>query len=235
MFDFKKIFPVDYTSIKGNVIISPIICPKIFAKHSGLTLEHYSKNFLYEVGQFEKFTLIKTLMGSGFVMDSVLCLEKTNCKRLYFIGSCGGLGNLKLGDLVVSTECYNYECLGEMLVDINKNVTISYPDKALVDDFVSFCKNEITKCSSASIGSLFIESKMEDIFDNLSVCAVDMELAGFFHASRYINRRALGFLYVSDLIFKKPYYEAFDNIDKSNVSLSKGRVIDLMSRYLNEK
>jgi hypothetical protein len=100
---FKAIFGVKPSLIRETVVLSPIFYPKQFEKITGQTGKHYKSILGYLIANFRNQTFIKTPMTQGAVLDAVLLLSKTPCKRVVFIGAIGGLQKgLRIGDIVVS-------------------------------------------------------------------------------------------------------------------------------------
>ena len=110
---FKAILGLDPKEVRERAVISPVIYPKEFGKK----VKARRSLLGYFVANFKEFTFIKTPMTQGAVYDAVLCLRKTRCREVVFVGAAGGLARgLKIGDQIETgraKDIYSVNCLHE--------------------------------------------------------------------------------------------------------------------------
>lgn len=99
----KHCIGVDINDINENVILAPWWEPNVF--------DNFGESFLIQSGTEKvwnitcgnkNFTYIKTGIGAPVLMEVVLALGLTKCKKILFVGSAGALDlNMRIGDIVI--------------------------------------------------------------------------------------------------------------------------------------
>lgn len=209
---FERLFGAKESDIKETCILLPLIQHNT-ARAFGVN--RISRGKLYGTGSGRSFSLIHAGMGAPFLGDAVLYLDKTRCRNIILFGSCGLIYNssgLDIGSLVLPKLCYSLDSFTQFLLKPHKALMSFRPDNGLMKTFLENNRDiKIVDC--ATLGSLKLEEKYADNLKKKGICAVDMECAAFFAASKYIKRRALALFYVTDIIGRKPFYEELDDKD----------------------
>jgi len=217
---FEALFGVKESRIKSTCIIMPFL-KKGTLKAFGV--KEFSKGKLYGTGHSELFTLIHTGMGPALTGDAVLYLNNTSCKNIILFGSCGlieSTKDVKLGSLITPLNCLSIESFTEMLSGCNRDWSVSYPDKNMLESFLKTNNQHIKKAVCASVGSLNLEEENIDLFKTKNIEAIDMECSAVFAASKHINCRAMALLYVSDILIEKPFYMKLNKKEELMISSS---------------
>lgn len=94
---------VDTAKIRERVIIAPWWVPTIFPGMDAAFVNVCESVQVWDVSyEGQEITYIKTGIGAPMVMDMVLVLGVTGCKKAVFIGSVGALDpGINIGDIVV--------------------------------------------------------------------------------------------------------------------------------------
>lgn len=224
---FKALFGIGQEEIKETCVIVPFFSKDII---DGFKVSCISRGILYSAWQNDGLSLIITKMGAGFIGDAVLYLKDTKCKKLVFFGSCGALGStFKIGDTVLIKKALSQDSFVNMLLK-RKTQDVFYPDKQLLDRF----SPGFVKANCLSVGSLKLEEEYIKILRNSTIDLVDMETSAFFLASKYIRKKAVSFLYVTDILKTNPYYNTFhkQNIEelKNIAHTASHRVFDALQK-----
>jgi purine-nucleoside phosphorylase len=213
---FRSLFGGEASSIRKTCVLSPFITREIL---QGFRIEKLAKGSLFSLGDNGLFTLIVTGMGALWIGDAVLHLEKTPCEDLILFGSCGALpdkdfhvGKLTLVEKAFSQDSFVHMLLGE------KPDAIFYPNKALLNGFLT-SQNEdlLKKATCLTVGSLKLEEQYLDTLQDIPVDIVDMETSAFYSAARYAQKKALSFLFVTDVLKTFPYYKSLEKENRANL------------------
>lgn len=158
----------------------------------------------------KKTSIIVTGIGSTLVGDCILSLDSPDIKEVYFIGTAGGLGDLKIGDLLIS----------ELAID-GKNFCKYTEHQKNYSTFLGKeyygSENLINKLPYKtgkvfSIGSLYGESdQFLKYLETLNINAVELEIASFYAACSAMKFDNLALAVISDLPLSKPFWK----IDKN--------------------
>lgn len=227
---FLKLFGVPKEEIRKDVIITPFLNLDYFKIDKKIKA---SKGFLLEVLNEERFSVIKTGVGAPFVGDAVLYLKDSACKRLYFIGSCGAVANLDIGDLVVVNRILNLESFSDTL---NHVMPINFinEENTFSDELLNL-DNNIKKINLATIGSLNLQISIKDYLDENNIDAVDMESSAFFSAAKKINIKSLALLYVTDIISQKPFSRDLSKDESDTIKESRRKAISLICNFIQKQ
>lgn len=201
--------------VQENVIIAPWWEPHTLP---GLGAAEYLSNSDFAatkvwniISESQKITYIKTGIGAPVLMDSLLSLGVTPCKKIIFIGSVGALDeNISIGDIILpeysvcgdgasryisSTPLKSGDVFGEKV----------YPDATLFDKAKNSIQHHCEKNQvNWHIGKTFsIETIFAQFFHlneiiNMSCNVIEMETASAFRAAKLMDIPIVAILSVSD-------------------------------------
>ncbi len=218
MADFKTLFGIEQKEVQKICVVVPFLAQGLL---KGLGIETLMKGKLYASANTETFTFVKAGIGTLLAGDAVLYLEQTDCKEIIYFGACGLVketDQLTIGSLVCPEECLSFESFTDTLLRRTNNITIQYPDQNL---FQSFLENNpdkgIQPVKVMSIGSLKCEDSYKGFFNEKGIEAIDMECSAFFSAAKYIQKKAIALLYVTDIIGKIHFFEPLELEDKLRI------------------
>ena len=231
---FETLFGVKESKIKSTCIIMPFL-KKDILKDFGI--KEFSKGRLYSTGSSELFTLIHTGISASLTGDAVLYLNNTSCKNIILFGSCGlieSTKDIKLGTLITPLKCLSIESFTEMLSGCNRNWSVSYPDKNMLESFLKTNNQHVKKVVCASVGSLNLEEENIDLFRTKGIEAIDMECSAVFAASKHINCRAMTLLYVSDILIEKPFYMRLNKKEELSINSSIKNAVKILCDFIKK-
>ena len=197
----------------------------------------FSRGKLYGAGNGRDFTLIHSGPGPALTGDVVLYLKDAGCKNLILFGSCGLLAEnngLGIGSLVSPSKVYSLESFSRMLANQDIASDVYYPDKKLLEDWISAAGSSIKQITCATVSSLKLEEERKDIWLNQGIEAVDMECSAFFSAASHSGLKAMAVFYVTDIIGVKPFYQEIGLKDKAKISLARKMAAGLLCKFIQE-
>ncbi len=198
-----------------NVIIAPWWEPKSLTGLGDVEFISQSENSFPKVwnivNENTKMTYIKTGIGAPSLMDVLLCLGLTLCKRVIFIGSVGSLDkNIGIGDIVIpeysicgdgasryiaSNSVENGDVFGEKV----------FPDKQMFDNVCKYtediCVNNNVRWhigKAFSIDTIFAQFAHIDKIMSLGCNVIEMETAVAFRAAKIAGISCVAIYSVSD-------------------------------------
>lgn len=192
---------------------------------------------LYGAGNSRDFTLIHSGLGPALTGDAALYLKDTGCKNVILFGSCGLLAEnngLGIGSLISPLKAYSLESFSRMLSDQDIASDAYYPDKKLLEDFISSANGAIKQISCATVSSLKLEEERKDTWLKQGIEAVDMECSAFFAAASHSGFRSIAIFYVTDIIGVKPFYQEIGLKDKAKISLAQKTAAGLLCKFIQE-
>jgi len=227
---FSKLFGISKNEIKKDVIITPFLNLDYFKSDKD---NKRSKGFLFEVINEDYFSVIKTGVGAPFVGDAVLYLEGSACERLYFLGSCGAVTDLEIGDLVVINKALNLESFTYIL---NKSLNADFVniDNNLLNNLYSYYRS-IKKAAIASVGSLCLQSSIKDYLVKSNIDVVDMESSAFFSASNKLGLDSLAILYITDIIQDKLFCRDLAKKESDIIKDSRRKAVSLICQFIQKQ
>lgn len=229
----KSNFKCDPSKISENVIIAPTWEVDIFKNHvnnikhiAGPTGHGYD---IYElsIGN-KKVTYIITGVGACNLMDAVLALRCTPCKKIVFIGSVGALDeNVRIGDIIipeysvcgVGTDRYLTSGTVEQNDSYGKKY---YPNKDFSDKALKvtnkIIKNTDIKLHMGRIFStdtIFTQFAHLEEFINMGCNTIEMETATLFDTANVVGIKATAVCNISDnTVLNKSLYSGRTNEDQ---------------------
>ncbi|HBL85102.1 MAG: hypothetical protein A2Y17_11525 [Clostridiales bacterium GWF2_38_85] len=158
-----------------------------------------------------KITFIKTGIGAPVLMDALLSLGVTQCKRIIFIGSVGSLDeNIGIGDIVIpeysicgdgasryieSDSLEKSDIFGEKVFPNYRLLT------ALQNNVEELCNRNSVKWhigKTFSIDTIFAQYAHIDEIINMGCNVIEMETAAAFRAAKIANMPMAAIFSVSD-------------------------------------
>ena len=227
---FHKLFAVNPKDIKEDVIITPYLNLEYFRKDKKSRID---KGMLFEVLTEKYFSVIKTGIGHSFVGDAVVYLKNTPCKRLHFIGSCGSISGLEIGDLVSVGKVLAWESFSDILNNKHNYFSID-TNNALLEKFLGFNK-EIKLVNLATLGSLSLEESILELLKQKEINTVDMEVSAFSSAAKFFKLPNLALLYVTDIIKEKPFFRDLNKQEKEIIKESRRKAISLICQFIESQ
>lgn len=202
--------------VNENVIIAPwwepVDLPDL-GEAEYLTDTHNPPTKVWNITTREKtkITYIKTGIGAPVLMDSLLSLGVTKCRKIIFIGSVGALdGEIGIGDIVIpeysicgdgasryiaSENPADNDCWGEK----------TYPDPGLFERVVEITKNICEKNNvkwhigrNFSIDTVIAQFVHLDKIISMGCNVIEMETAVAFRAAKIANIPIAAVFSVSD-------------------------------------
>ena len=197
-------------------------------KHiSGPTGRGYTLHELNIKGNI--ITYIKTGIGACNVLDAVLTLGITNCKKVLFVGSVGSLDpNINIGDIIIPE--YSISGVGSNRY-LNQNGLLDndcyenkyYPDRKftnslshITDKFILNTNIKKYKGHIFSVDTILAQYAYLDEIVNMGCNCIEMETSAFFDAANICSIESGAVLSVSDnTIIKKSLYSGRTQQDNS--------------------
>ncbi|MCL2389120.1 MAG: hypothetical protein FWC85_01915 [Elusimicrobia bacterium] len=230
--DFQNYFGTTPDVFNKNCIICPTAGDGELFKTFGKSSE--SKGFFARVINYPNATVICT-KNNLLIGDCVLLLKDTVCENIFLFGSCGGTGNMQIGDTVLVKKTFNYESFSEML-EMKRTPDSYYPSHVLVNSFISslsmFDADLIKQVYGMATSSLYLEKNYIDWFEKNRVMAVDMESSAVFAAANYINRKAICLMYVSDHVSRLAPTEVPSEEQKKQIIVSRKKLAGMISAFI---
>lgn len=208
----KMHFHCEPDEINENVIIAPSWYPQIFQNFIENIIQvldnQHLKIWNISVNN-KKFTYIVTGIGAPKVIETVLALGCTPCRKIIFIGSVGGLVvNFNIGDIIIPEYwiCNDGSYLTNGKILINDCFGEKYyPNKKLYEQII-FKTKKITKESNTnwhagknfSIDTIIAQFAHIDEILGMGCNCIEMETTVLFKASEICNIKAGAIFSVSD-------------------------------------
>lgn len=201
--------------VHENVIIAPWWEPSTFPNFR--ILEYLSESEFSEIKVWNikingiEITYIKTGIGAPVLMDALLSLGVTPCRKIIFIGSVGSLdSNIGIGDIVIP----KYSICGDgasryissdFLADSDVFGKKIYPNENLFENAKNItariCKENNVKWhigKTFSIDTIFAQFAHLDEILNMGCNVIEMETAAAFKAAAIMNIPIVALFSVSD-------------------------------------
>ena len=214
--NFKAFFGILPSEVKETCVICQHYDMNLFADNS-------SNGLFVKTAQSKNATIIG-IKNNFLAGDAVLLLKETKCKTVFLFGSCGGTGDVEIGDLFVIDKAYNFESFSKML---SKNTTAKFFQGHSI-----FVEN-LTKTNSACVSSLILENRFVDLFKKYDINAVDMESSIVYSAAKSIGLKVCAYLYASDHLQKAPFGTELDAKAKEKISSARKKLSQILLDTVN--
>ena len=232
MKDFEVLFGITTQEVRGTCLLMPFISKDAL---QWFGIRRFARGKLYGAGNSRDFTLIHSGLGPALIGDVLLYLRDTGCKNVILFGSCGLLAQnngLGIGSLVSPIKAYSLESFSRMLSDQDIASDVYYPDKKLLEDFISSANGATKQISCATVSSLKLEEERKGAWLKQGIEAVDMECSAFFAAASHSGLKAIAVLYVTDIIGVKPFYQNMGLKDKAKIFLARKKAAGLLCKFI---
>ncbi len=221
------VFPEEFPE---TVIVTPFLSVdkfKDYCEGSGkFRGKMYSGIIASKNGQ--DFSVVHCGIGDRLMGDAVLLFELAPVKKVIFVGSCGGLNDGKVGDLLVCENAFDGEGFTKYhmpdlgIEDVFKGGKMVSSSGDYTAKLKNFFEKNISKTISVTAGDIFtIGSFLAESRENLlaidgkGFSGLEMELSAVLQAARKAGITAAGVVFVSDLPLKKPIWETLTSEDKT--------------------
>lgn len=234
---FKYCFGLESGKIPEKVVLSPFL--KVRALGESCDVKCTFKGRLYSGIIASKnninFAAVRSGMGGQIAGDAAALLGAAGARDIVFAGSCGGLGESKIGGLIACEKAFDGGSFssafrkGESISDIISKDQFIDSDLRVTEDLKNFSGAE--KGNIFTVASLFseLESDIEEI-EAAGFAGVDMELASVYSAAKKMETRASALLFVSDLPRTNPLWE----VDTDEESLME-KIVDITLGFITSQ
>ena len=205
-------YGISEADIKEVCLISPL---RLGLSQSGDkdVVKSKSQGKLGMAYQCQGMTVIQTFIGSIFVADAVLSLRHSPVTSLFFVGSAGLSFPSKVLDLcsiVLPDQQLSLDSLSIVLgLESDPPISLTRPDPFLADQVRDRDKTQrqwIHSVKGASFASLILEEDYLSFFKDHQIQVLDMECASFYASATHIGKKAVGLMFISDIVQEKPFY-----------------------------
>lgn len=232
MIPFKNLFGIQSQEIKRTCVITPFLSKGLTRD---LKIPQMFKGNPFAAGQSKHFTLIYSQIGAPFVGDAVLYLQNTFCENLILLGACGLVhkkASLDIGSLVAPTMSFSLESFSKLVDQNYDKIDSYYPSEALLNQFLEFkTPFKISKTTCATVGSIQLEEKYLESFKQNAIDVVDLECSAFFCAAKHINRKAIAFFYITDILKEKELHTPLSAKDRGSLRQAQKNIAKLISDF----
>ncbi len=209
---FNNTLGVNADMINENIIISPGWEPeRLFLKNDIKEIVQKSPLFGFSIFNIQKLNLtyIKTGFGAPMVMDAILLLGLSKCRKILFVSSVGALSEkMNIGDILIPEYSASGDGAGRYLSEDLRDYIFAekqYPDKALFE-YIADHAQKICKSNSVNyhFGKTFcvdtIIAQFQHLKDivNMGYNSIDMESAVAFKTASFVGIPIAALLQVSD-------------------------------------
>jgi purine-nucleoside phosphorylase len=216
----RGVFQCDPKTIHPDVILMPWWQPEVFGLWAN-RITAITNHILYELDYKGRvISVIRSGIGAPQAGDMVLALGCTDCERLIFAGSVGGLrSDIQIGDLMIPDFSYSgdgfcrylepdspqKDCMLEM---VPPDETLSLALLRSASHLAQEAGIKIHTGPIFSIDSILSQFRLLDYFSGVLGCiGIEMETAAVFKAARMVGIQAAALFSVSDVpVIKKTLY-----------------------------
>jgi len=209
----------------ATAVVTPFIAPAMFS--SGCRITGDFKGQLYSgitaSRDGEDIAVVLTGMGGLMAGDAVLLLAAAGVKRIIFAGSCGGLNDCCIGDIVVCDSAFagdgftRYHGAYNAVERVLDSGVLVPADAEYATGMRKFLLDRNDDGFTVEAGDIFTigslaaeEDEAVRSIEDRGFKGIDMDLAAVYHAARVSGVKAAGLVYVSDLPVEKPLWGEMD-------------------------
>ena len=162
-------------------------------------------------------------------------------KRILFTGSCGGVGNISVNDLLVcegalSGEGFSRYYAEDFTVeDVLKRGEVTLPHEELTGELSSFLEGEkeLKKGKVFTTGSLVAESgEFIKAIEKEGFLGIEMELSAVYTAARKAGISTCSLLYISDLPLEEPMWKESTEEEKEKRRKCLEKIVSLSVDFI---
>jgi purine-nucleoside phosphorylase len=209
----RSVFHCEPETIQSDVIIAPLWEPELFSNYFDSIIQDLDGIFkIWTLSKADlKITYIVTGMGASNVIDIVLALGCTPCKKIIFVGSVGALDtHIGIGDIVIPeySICGDGACrylTNKKAAENDAFGEKNYPNKELFDKIISKSKEIADKngvnChigKNFSIDTIIAQFAHIDEIIDMGCNCIEMETSVLFKAAEICGIKAGAVFCVSD-------------------------------------
>lgn len=238
---FNFLFGCSPEDITDRVIMTPFVSPGKFAGRG--KPEKVFKGKFYSgmnvSAEGRVYTVLKCGVGAHMAADCVFFLKGTSVKNIMYTGSCGGLGDAAIGDVMLcdrafdGTGCFRYHGKDTDIENVINSSTFFDPSGPLLDSLSGV--PGLIRGQVFTIGSIAAESaKNIEVLKLKGFSGVDMEIAAVYAAAARVGIRAAGILFVSDLPDGVPFWKRPGPEDRGKYNEALQRVIRIVTDSMLE-
>jgi AMP nucleosidase len=229
------------------VILTPFLPLKHFEKYGDIVSDFNGKLYSGAIiaKGAKKVTIVRCGMGSQFMGDAVLLLKETPVKEIIFLGSCGGLKDCRIGDLIVCESAFNgegfsrYHVKDFIMKEVFEEGMLIPADSGYTEKLREFVAGRLEDKGFLKVGDIFtIGSIMAETQENLlniekkGFRGIDIELSAVYRAAQTIDLRSAGLLFVSDLPLERPLGEELKLSEKKDYSVGLERLVRFSMEFV---
>ncbi len=213
--DTKKLFKLFYGCspevIREKVILTPVFSLDLFRKECTGVMDFKGKLYSGFNGEYKNtaLTVIKCGIGSAVAGDAVQLLDLAGVKELLFLGTCGGLCDCEIGDIVIAESAFNGEGFSsyydnsfdmiKFLADGSEIGAAPLLNERLLKYYGEVYPKGLRPGRIFTVGSILAETDERlALLQKKGFKSIEMELSAVYQASANIGIDAGGILLVSD-------------------------------------
>ncbi len=218
---FKYCFGIECENFPKNVILTPFIPLKRFKKYcdaSGMFSGTMYSGYFSTVNN-DELAIVHCGIGDRLAGDAILLMGKAEVKNLIFLGTCGGLKEIEIGDILICdgaadgegfSRYYRKDFSFEPLT-ARENIIEGDPD--YIEEVHRYFnkhagKGIVKKGKVFTIGSLLAETQKNiSIIKEKGFVGIEMEMSTVYQAAVVSSISAAGIAIVSDIPEEKPLWE----------------------------
>lgn len=224
----------DYSGILENVVIAPWWSHLIF-EQIATKIEQVGGNVYNIYGDKFEFSFIEVKQwGAPLILERVLPLSVTKCKRIILIGSAGALNdNIKIGDLAIPKYSYNGVGACRFLNEsLNDDFEFKYSGNSNLSEKLfhiiekDFKDYKVHSVANYSIDTIFAQYNHIDHIKSLGSETIEMETSALFKCAEIMNMPATALFCISDnTITNKSLYSGRSAKDKDNYHNTRDNIV----------
>jgi len=195
--------------ITKHAVVTPFLPLRVFEQY--VKFEKSVVEAGYCAGFARDLTVICSGVGAHNVFGVLEALKGTRCAGVMFIGSCGGLGRTRIGDILIAEVCDPSGLRG------------------FREKFEAFLKKGGVVFETSKIYSVeSVKDETQALIDNLEkggFGGVDLETGVFTRVAASNGLNACAALYATDRPLKRPFTEKFTKEEREKIVLARDTVV----------
>jgi len=215
-FHLENILRDNKALVTRNVILTPFLPPKVFTPY-----KKFDKVFLGNGASAcfaDSLSVICSRISSQNIFTALELLKGSRCANIMFIGSCGGIGGAKMGDILVADQkaVLNITGLGSSF------------SKYLGNNGIAYRNTRVHSVES-------IKDETAALIDNLEkggFGGVDLESNVFQRTSASNGLSACAVLYVTDIPRKRPFTSKFTQEERDIIVRARDTVVKAAVEFM---
>ena len=228
---FLNLFGIDKMKITETVIMTPIFGINNWKGHVDFVIEEFKSKYYFSgingAVNGENITIIFSGQGIQRVADCVYFLKNTKCKHIVYSGAAGGVGDVSIGDIIISNRIYSpYNNFKSNIANLKSiSMKLNYNNLKILKNFIE--DNNIKEAPTASLAGFFQENKKSlDYLREKNIKGIDFESFIFLKTAKKIGINPV----ILNYIYDKPGEIGFyvDNNKLMNIrNIAREKIIKL--------